>query len=167
VEVAEAYAALERLRWGGAPARCPHCDVPGRCSYLPPRTTTRRTRTGAPSGRRVWRCGACRRQFSVLTGTVLAGTRVPVPVVLATLDEWGRAGRPVAARLAERHGITGETARQVLRRIDAALAAAGTDDPVAATLGLPGASAAAVRGGTPARRHPRRQVGPTADHGTG
>jgi hypothetical protein len=167
VEVGQAYAALEQRRWGGPPPGCPHCGVAGRCTYLAPRSAARRTRTGAPTGRRVWRCAACRRQFSVLTGTVLAGCRTPLPVIVAVLEEWRSGGRPVAARVAERHGITGEAARLLLRRVDAALAASAARDPFAAVFGLPAGAVAAVRERTPGRRRPRRQVGPSADYGSG
>ena len=165
-EDAAAYAALERLRWGGAPERCPHCGVEGRCTYLPPRDGARRTRTGAVSGRRVWRCAACRRQFSVLTATVLSGSRVPATVLLAVLQQWRAVGRPRAAEVAARHRVTPEAARLLLRRIGAAVGEPEAD-PVAAVLGADAATAAAIRRRTPARLRPRRQVGPSADYGTG
>jgi hypothetical protein len=103
----------------------------------------------------------------VLTGTVLAGTRLPLGVWLDVLTDWRRSGRPSAARLAERHGITPEAARQLLRRVDAAMARGGDDDPLGAVLGLPAAAAADVRRRTPARIRPRRLAGPTADYGAG
>ncbi len=124
---AAAYRYLEQLRWPGGPKRCPHCAVPGRCYYLRPRDgASRATRTGAPTVRRIWKCGACRRQFSVLTGSVLEGTRVDLltwVVVLADVSG-RRAGPtlPVAADLADRFGISRETARRMLQRLRAVLA---------------------------------------------
>ena len=35
--------------------------------------TSRKARTGTTSQRRVWKCGACCKQFSVLTGTNFPG----------------------------------------------------------------------------------------------
>lgn len=83
----------------------------------------------------MWKCAACRRQFSVLTGTVLQGTRVDVAVWLAVFQavadaRGGRGGSSSgealgtaldARRIAAAHGVTGEAARGVARRIAAAL----------------------------------------------
>jgi transposase-like protein len=160
---AAAYELLERIRWGGAGPSCPHCGSE-ECRYLAPRDgLTRPTRTGARTARRVWRCRACRRQFSVLTGTVLAGSRVPVPVLVAALTDWAAGGRPSPRALAERHGLTPEAARHLLRRVGAAIDAAGDPDPFAAV--FRGGDATALRWRTPARRRPRPQSGPSADHG--
>jgi hypothetical protein len=162
---AEAYQLLEGLRWGGAPDRCPHCGATGGCRYLKPRDGVRRTRTGAPTARRVWKCSVCRRQFSVLTGTVLAGSRVPVRTWLATLEAWGREGRPSAAAVAAGHGLTPEAARQLIRRVEATLGDRPATDPVRALLDVPTDEAARIRDRTPSRKRPRRQVGPAADYG--
>ena len=45
--------------------------------YIAPTNgTSRKTRTGSMSERRVWRCQGCRKQFSVITGTIFHGTKV-------------------------------------------------------------------------------------------
>lgn len=55
---ADAYLLLEDLRWGGKPSACPHCGGMDRCYYLTPANgTSRKTRTGAASERRVSKCG--------------------------------------------------------------------------------------------------------------
>ncbi|MDP9397528.1 MAG: transposase [Actinomycetota bacterium] len=76
---ADAYLLLERLRWNGKPDACPHCGGMDRCYYLAPRngSTSRKTRTGSLSQRRVWKCGHCRKQFSVLTGRSSTAARSP------------------------------------------------------------------------------------------
>lgn len=73
-----AYLLFEQVRWSdGQP--CPHCGATGRHMFITPQNgTARATRTGSMSQRRVWKCHDCRRQFTVLTGTFLAGTRVPL-----------------------------------------------------------------------------------------
>jgi hypothetical protein len=38
--------------------------------YLELKEGTRKTRTGNTSHRRVWKCGECRKQFSVLVSTI-------------------------------------------------------------------------------------------------
>jgi hypothetical protein len=130
---ADAYRFLEQLRWDGHPQRCPHCETPGRCSFLPPRDgRSRATRTGSRSPRRIWRCGACRRQFSVLTGTILAGSRLGLLTWLAAVAEVAADSsvlqRP--AELADRLGLHPETARHLAAR----LRAAAEVDPVRSLL---------------------------------
>src|SRR5580698_2717033 len=77
---ADAYRYLEQLRWGDSPV-CPHCGSVGEHYFLNPANgRSRKTRTGAASERRVWKCRekGRRKQFSVLTGTVFHGTKIPV-----------------------------------------------------------------------------------------
>src|SRR5437660_411422 len=77
---AAAYEFLEELRWSDKPI-CPHCGSARRPYFLTPRNgSSRKTRTGSESERRVWKCAEtkCRKQFSVLTGTVFHGSKIPV-----------------------------------------------------------------------------------------
>src|SRR3954469_1126471 len=75
---AEAYLLLEELRWAGQPV-CHHCGSIASHYFLKPANgATRKTRTGSHSERRVWKCRDCRKQFSVLTGTIFHGTKIPV-----------------------------------------------------------------------------------------
>jgi hypothetical protein len=90
--------------------------------------TSRATRTGRRTARRVWRCGECRRQFSVLTGSVLHGTKVGLLTWLAVLGDVtalsaGSGGfvLPSATSIADSYGVTAETARHVRDRLTAAL----------------------------------------------
>jgi hypothetical protein len=103
-----AWRLVESLRWGGSgPTTCPHCGQDGRCYFLTPGGAGRRTRTGAPTARRVWKCGACRRQFSALTGTVLEGTRIDLRVWIAAAETLaaGRAPGPLSASAAARRHV--------------------------------------------------------------
>ena len=73
---ADAYLLLEQLRWDGNPV-CPQCETIGEHYYLKPRNgTSRATRTGSALQRRVWKCHKCRKQFSVLTGTIFHGSKI-------------------------------------------------------------------------------------------
>src|SRR4051812_17241907 len=59
----DAYGYLENLRWGDKPV-CPHCGSVRKHYFLKPANgKARKTRTGAPSERRVWKCADCRKQF--------------------------------------------------------------------------------------------------------
>jgi transposase-like protein len=129
---ADAYLLLEELRWGGKPSACPHCGGMDRCYFLNPANgTTRKTRTGAPSQRRVWKCGHCRKQFSVLTGTIFHGSKVPVRTWLLVIFEMCSSKNGVSAREIERkYELTAKTAWFVLHRIREAM----KRDPLAGLL---------------------------------
>ena len=58
---ADAYLFLEDVRWGDRPV-CPHCGSVRRHYFLKPSNgTSRKTRTGSESQRRVWKCADCRK----------------------------------------------------------------------------------------------------------
>jgi hypothetical protein len=76
---ADAYRYLEQLRWGDRPV-CPHCGTVGEHYFLTPANgRTRKTASGLPTERRVWKCSqkGCRKQFSVTTGTIMHGSKNP------------------------------------------------------------------------------------------
>ena len=122
-----AYEFLERLRWDGRPV-CPHCGT-GRVYFVTPENgTSRKTRTGSASERRVWQCGnrdaenPCRKQFSVLTNTVMHGTKVPVRTWLFVLFEMVSSKNGVSAREVERkYGLSPKTAWFLCHRIREAM----------------------------------------------
>jgi transposase-like protein len=119
---ADAYLLLEELRWAGR-VMCPHCGAFGRCFYLNPENgVSRLTRTGAVSQRRVWKCGDCRKQFSVLTGTIFHGTKIPVRTWLLVIFEMCAAKNGISAREVERkYELTAKTAWFMLHRIREAM----------------------------------------------
>src|SRR5437868_141934 len=82
---AEAYAFLEKLRWNGESV-CPHCRNVG-AYFLAPKGGQRKTNRGTGTQRRVWKCKACRKQFSVLTGTIFHGTHIPIRTWLFVIFE--------------------------------------------------------------------------------
>lgn len=118
---ASAYLYLEGLRWNGVPM-CPHCHDT-EVTYLNPENGfSRKTRTGAMSARRVWQCRGCRKQFSVLTGTVMHGTRVSVRIWLFVIFEMVANKNGVAeAEIARRYGLCNRTAWHLLHRIREAM----------------------------------------------
>lgn len=124
---ASAYKFLEDMRWGDKPY-CPHCHS-DHVSYIRPLNgTSRLTRTGSASARRVWKCRACHKQFSVLTGTVFHGTKVSVRTWIFVVFEMCASKNGVSAREVERkYGVTNKTAWHMLHRIRAAMEGDGLD----------------------------------------
>jgi transposase-like protein len=148
---ADAYEFLEGLRWGGKPV-CPHCGERDRKPYfLKPRDgSSRATRTGTRSERRVWKCAACRKQFSVLTGTIFHGSKVPVRTWLFVVFEMCSSKNGVSAREIERkYELTPKTAWFVCHRIREAM----KKRPLADLLTGRVVSDETWYGGKPANRH--------------
>jgi transposase-like protein len=119
---ASAYKFLEEMRWGDRPV-CPHCGSVEKCWYLAPKNgSTRATRTGSDSARRVWRCGACKRQFSVLTGTVMHGSKIPVRTWVFVFFEMCSNKNGIAAREVERrYDLSAKAAWFLTQRIREAM----------------------------------------------
>jgi transposase-like protein len=130
----DAYALLERLRWPNCPV-CPHCGNE-KAYFLKPKNGVSRA-TGPKrtmSQRRLWKCAACRKQFSVLTGTIFHATKVPIEVWLMVMVQMCSAKNGISAREIERmHGVTPETAWYMLHRLREAM----KRDPLAGVLPPP------------------------------
>ncbi|MGZ6976005.1 MAG: transposase, partial [Acidimicrobiia bacterium] len=111
---AAAWKYLERRRWNGHPV-CPHCGVIDGHYLLRTKATTA---TGRKSYRRVWKCRACRKQFSVLVGTVMEGTHIPIRTWLFVLMEMCANKNGLAAREVQRkYGLTPKSAWFLTQRI--------------------------------------------------
>lgn len=67
-----AFLALEAIMWpNGVPSHCPHCGTADRMNRLAPQRT--KATKKSPEGKVVhglWKCYACRKQFTVRKGTV-------------------------------------------------------------------------------------------------
>lgn len=151
---AAAYEYMEHLRWGDTTPECPHCGNTERAYYLRPANgVSRKTRTGTVSERRVWKCGACRKQFSVLTGTIFHGTKIPVRMWLMVIFEMCASKNGVAAREIERkYQVDTKTAWHMLHRIREAM----KREPLAGLLGGNGGTVVADEtfiGGKPKNKH--------------
>ncbi|MFL6240062.1 MAG: IS1595 family transposase [Actinomycetes bacterium] len=120
---ADAYELLEELRWNGQPV-CPHCGSIGQHYFLKPKdgSSVRKTRTGSLSQRRVWKCRDCRKQFSVLTGTIFHGSKISIRTWVLVVLEMCASKNGVAAREIERkYELTNKTAWFMLHRIREAM----------------------------------------------
>jgi transposase-like protein len=114
---------MESLRWPDGPV-CPHCGNMDKHYFLKPKTGTnaRKTRTGSLSERRVWKCAACRKQFSVITGTVFHGTKVPLHTWLMVVFEMCANKNGIAAReIARKYGVAPRTAWFMTNRLREAM----------------------------------------------
>jgi transposase-like protein len=120
---ADAYRYMESLRWPDGPV-CPHCASRERHYFLTPKSGTeaRKTRTGAETQRRVWKCKSCRKQFSVITGTVFHGTKVPLHTWLMVVFEMCANKNGIAAReIARKYGVAPKTAWFMTNRLREAM----------------------------------------------
>src|SRR5260221_2958849 len=114
---ASAYEYLETLRWKGTPV-CPHCGHDERCYFLNPTNGPRTTSTGATTARRLWKCASCRQKFSVLTGTVMHGSKIPVRTWMLVIFEMASNKNGIASREIERrYKLTPKSAWFLLHRI--------------------------------------------------
>jgi transposase-like protein len=147
---AAAYEFLEELRWNGKPV-CPHCGSVRQHYFLTPKNgTSRKTRTGSESQRRVWKCADCRKQFSVLTNTIFHGTKIPVRSWVFVVFEMCSSKNGVAAREIERkYGLTPRTAWHMLHRIRLAM----KREPMAGLLSGRVIVDETYYGGKPSNRH--------------
>lgn len=113
---AEAYSYLEDLRWKGTPI-CPFCKGSDVYLITPKNGVSRATRSGVQSERRVWKCRSegCRKQFSVLTGTIMHGTKIPIRTwVLVYFEFMGSKNGMSAREVERRYGVCPRTAWHML-----------------------------------------------------
>lgn len=147
---ADAYLLMERLRWADGVA-CPHCGSIAQHYFLQARDPEgRATRTGSRSQRRVWKCKDCRKQFSVLTGTIFHGTKIPLRTWLFVVFEMCASKNGVAAREIERkYDVTAKSAWFMVHRIREAM----KRDPLAGLLAGTVVADETWVGGKPKNRH--------------
>lgn len=154
VDEADAYRLLEELRWHGEPV-CSHCGH-DKAYFLNPKGGTRGTGVPKKDGnrtqsvRRVWKCAKCRKQFSVLTGTIFHGTKVSLRTWLFVMVQMSSAKNGISAREVERmHGVTPETAWFMLQRLREAM----RREPLAGLLTGTIVADETFVGGKPKNRH--------------
>lgn len=153
---AAAYEFLEELRWDGQPV-CPHCNSERKPYFLKPKNgTSRKTRTGSRSERRVWKCAECRKQFSVLTNTIFHGSKVPVRTWLFVVFEMCASKNGVSAREIERkYDLTTKSAWYVAHRVREAM----KREPLSGLLSGRVVADETWYGGEPRNRHGHRPGG--------
>lgn len=121
VTEADAYLYLESLRWRGEP-QCAHCDGTDVYFIEPANGVSRKSAGGTMSERRVWKCRPCRKQFSVLTGTIMHATKISVRTWVLVLFQMCSSKNGVSAREVGRmYGLCERTAWHMLHRIRSAM----------------------------------------------
>src|SRR5665213_2656098 len=117
----DAYLYLENLRWHDE-AKCPKCASTDVHYIALENGVSRTTAGGSQSERRVWRCNPCRKQFSVLTGTIMPATKISLRTWVMVMFEMCASKNGVAAREIERkYGLNPRTAWHMLHRIREAM----------------------------------------------
>ena len=103
------YAWLEKVRWSNGPV-CPHCG-------------TRHGISSPKSKPHTYWCKSCRKNFTVTTGTILHGTRTPLPNWMYAIYSVMTARKGVSAmQLSKELGVQYRTAWYMLHRVREACA---------------------------------------------
>ncbi|MGO9198024.1 MAG: IS1595 family transposase [Acidimicrobiales bacterium] len=152
---ADAYIFMERLRWPDKPV-CPHCGSEADHYFLTPKNQiSRKTRTGAMSQRRVWKCRDCREQFSVTTGTVMHGSKASLRIWLFVIFEMAANKNGIAAcEIQRKYGVANRTAWFMCHRVREAMIRTNP----AKMLGVVVADETYI-GGNPENMHANRRPG--------
>jgi transposase-like protein len=118
----EAIAMLESLRWPNG-AACPHCG-----GADPYRLTARNPTTGKRAARPgLWKCRACRKQFTVKVGTIFESSHIPVSKWLMAIHLLSASKKGMSAHQFHRMlGITYRAAWFMAHRLRHAMAEDGT-----------------------------------------
>ena len=112
----EAYKFLENMRWENGIV-CPHCKSVG-ADYIEAENGNRKTRTGKVTYRRIWRCHNCKKQFSVLVGTIFEDSRIPLSKWLLAIQELNADKNGISScELGRKLGITQKSAWFMAQRI--------------------------------------------------
>lgn len=107
---------LESIRWPEGPV-CPHCGSIGQAYKLEPRPESRR-----PVRRGVYKCAACRRQFTVTVGTIFEGSKVGLDKWLYAIHLMCASEQGVSAHQLHRQlDVQYKTARLICHRIRKAM----------------------------------------------
>jgi transposase-like protein len=131
---AAAWELLETIRWPEGPI-CPHCANAEKSYFLKPQSGYRETRTGQRTYRRVWKCASCRKQYSVLVGTVFHGSKIPVSKWLLSIHMMCAGKNGVSAHELHRQlDVTYKSAWFMAHRVRYAMARSPLGDRMTGTV---------------------------------
>jgi transposase-like protein len=122
---AEAFGTFQAIRWPDGPY-CPHCGVVK--VYTLAETPVR------------WKCSGCRRKFSITSGTLFHGRKLPIREYLAVIALFCNGVKGVAAlRMARDMNINPKSAFVLLHKLREAMGATLDDGELAGTVEVDGA----------------------------
>lgn len=99
---------LEKLRWPDGKPVCPHCATHGRSTRI-------RGKSARPG---LWKCGACRKQFTVTVGTIFHASHVGLNVWLLAFHLLCSSKKGFSAlQLSRNLGVSLKTAWHMAHRI--------------------------------------------------
>src|SRR5688572_29506636 len=120
----EAREMLEIIRWHGTTA-CPHCQSNEAYKLTPKADTKTKVRKG------VYKCKACRKQFTVTVGTIFEGSRIKIADWLMEIYLMCSSKKGISAHQLHRTiGVTYKTAWFMAHRIRFAM----TQEPLSGML---------------------------------
>ena len=134
-----AFTALEGIMWpGGKPESCPHCGVIGKANRLADQTSKPSAKN--PEGKPVyglWKCYACRKQFTVRKGTIFEESRLELHLWFQAAHLMCSSKKGVSANQLHRTlGCTLKTAWFVGHRLREAMRDGGLAVPFGSTGGM-------------------------------
>jgi len=118
---------LEQLRWGASGAVCPHCGGASPYKLNP----TGKGKKGTRVRKGVYKCRACRKQFTVTVGTVFEDSHVPISKWLLAIHLLCASKKGMSAHQLHRMlGVTYKTAWFMFHRLRYAM----SQEPLASKL---------------------------------
>jgi len=128
---AKAIGMVENLMWPAGPV-CPHCDSE-RVNRLPPQRT--KASKKHPEGKPVlglWKCYACRKQFTVRVGTIFEDSHIPLSKWLLAIHQMCSSKKGISAKQLQRElGISYKASWFMCHRVREAM----NEQPLAGMLG--------------------------------
>ncbi len=113
---------VERQRWGGSPV-CPHCGTVGEAKQII-------GRNGQRGPRYLWRCQACKKQFTVRIGTIFGDSKIPLRHWLYAFWAACASKKGVSALQIKRQtGLTYKSALFLMHRIRYAMTPDASPEP--------------------------------------
>lgn len=124
-----ARALLESMRWGQNGAVCPHCGGADPYKLTPKPSSTRPGRKG------LYKCRACRKQFTVTVGTIFEDSHIPISKWLLALHLLASSKKGMSAHQLHRMlGISYKGAWFMAMRLRHAMSNGGPMQPLAGTV---------------------------------
>lgn len=121
---AEAFRTLERIVWSDGQPHCPHCGVVGKAGKIEGQRT--KPSQKHPTGKLIvglWKCYACRKQFTVRKGTVFEDSPIPLHVWFQAAHLLCSSKKGISSnQLSRVLGVTLKTAWFMSHRLRAAMA---------------------------------------------